>query len=157
MSYRDECFDQIGLKASQRIPLLNGSLECEFRKYEIFEGRYRAFREEGEQLDKPERRDERRPASAVTTGGATSPARTTGQNVSTNGPATMTTAPDTATTTARGKTGTENAVTSAGTTSTTTVRAARAPVSRTPNGNAANCASGEKKGRNKLQISAERG
>ena len=63
LSYRDECFDQIGLKASQRIPLLNGSLECEFRKYEIFEGRYRAFREEGEQLDKPERRDERRPAS----------------------------------------------------------------------------------------------
>ncbi len=63
LSYRDECFDQIGLKASQRIPLLNGPLECEFRKYEIFEGRYRAFREEGEQLDKPERRDERRPAS----------------------------------------------------------------------------------------------
>lgn len=53
LSYRDECFDQIGLKPSQRIPLQNGGLECEFRKYEIFDGKYKEFREGGEALDKP--------------------------------------------------------------------------------------------------------
>ena len=46
LSYREECFDQIGLKASQRIPLFNGALECEFRQYEIFDGKYRAFKEQ---------------------------------------------------------------------------------------------------------------
>ena len=54
LSYRDECFDQIGLKASQRIPLYNGALECEFREYEIFKGTYKGFREDGEKLDKRE-------------------------------------------------------------------------------------------------------
>ena len=38
LSYREECFDQIGLKPSIKIPLYNGSLECEFRKYSLFEG-----------------------------------------------------------------------------------------------------------------------
>ena len=65
LSYRDECFDQIGLKASRRIPLYNGALECEFREYEMFKGKYKEFREDGETLDKPEwkpvRRDDRRP------------------------------------------------------------------------------------------------
>ena len=28
-----ECFDQIGLKPTAKIPLFNGALECEFRKY----------------------------------------------------------------------------------------------------------------------------
>ena len=36
LSYREECFDQIGLKPSIKIPLYNGSLECEFRKYSLF-------------------------------------------------------------------------------------------------------------------------
>ncbi len=27
LSYREECFDQIGLKASQKVPLFNGPLE----------------------------------------------------------------------------------------------------------------------------------
>ena len=62
LSYRDECFDQIGLKPSQRVPLLNGGLECEFRKYEIFDGKYKEFREGGETLDKPQT-DDRRPAA----------------------------------------------------------------------------------------------
>ena len=53
LSYRDECFDQIGLKASVRIPLQNGGLDCEFRKYELFDGKYKEFREGGEALDKP--------------------------------------------------------------------------------------------------------
>lgn len=46
LSYRDECFDQIGLKPSQKIPLYNGALECEFRKYQIFDGKYKAYKSE---------------------------------------------------------------------------------------------------------------
>ena len=47
LSYREECFDQIGLKPSIKIPLYNGSLECEFRKYSLFEGKMKEFRAEG--------------------------------------------------------------------------------------------------------------
>lgn len=46
LSYREECFDQIGLKPSVKIPLYNGALECEFRKYEIFEGKYKEFKKD---------------------------------------------------------------------------------------------------------------
>ena len=55
LSYRDECFDQIGLQATQRIPLMNGALECQFRQYEIFDGKYKAFRSEGEKLHKTDK------------------------------------------------------------------------------------------------------
>ena len=37
LSYREECFEQIGLKPSIKIPVFNGSLECEFRKYALSE------------------------------------------------------------------------------------------------------------------------
>lgn len=47
LSYREECFDQIGLKPSIKIPLYNGSLECEFRKYQIFDGKLKDFRGDG--------------------------------------------------------------------------------------------------------------
>ena len=47
LSYREECFDQIGLKPSLKTPLYNGSLECEFRKYQIFDGKMKDFRSEG--------------------------------------------------------------------------------------------------------------
>ena len=47
LSYREECFTQIGLKPSIKIPVFNGSLECEFRKYQMFDGKMREFREEG--------------------------------------------------------------------------------------------------------------
>ena len=47
-----DCFDQIGLKASARIPLFNGDLDCEFRKYELFSGKYKGFRDEGNELKK---------------------------------------------------------------------------------------------------------
>ena len=47
LSYREECFDQIGLKPSIKIPVFNGSLECEFRKYSIFDGKLKDFRSEG--------------------------------------------------------------------------------------------------------------
>ncbi len=45
LSYRDECFEQIGLKPSEKIALFNGSLECQFRKYQIFDGKYKEFRQ----------------------------------------------------------------------------------------------------------------
>ena len=64
LSYRDECFDKIGLKATKRIPLLNGALDCEFRQYEIFDGKYKDFRAEGEELNKdPKDFKEHRPAA----------------------------------------------------------------------------------------------
>ena len=47
LSYREECFDQIGLKPSIKIPVFNGSLECEFRKYQLFDGKLKVFRSEG--------------------------------------------------------------------------------------------------------------
>jgi putative N6-adenine-specific DNA methylase len=73
LSYRKECFDSIGLKATEKIPLYNGSLECELRKYEIFDGKYKEFRktdelEKGEhhkKLHRPDRhehKDGERPA-----------------------------------------------------------------------------------------------
>ena len=46
LSYREECFDQIGLKPTAKIPLFNGALECEFRKYEIFDGKYKEFKKQ---------------------------------------------------------------------------------------------------------------
>ena len=52
LSYREECFDQIGLKPTRKIAILNGELECSFREYEIFEGKYVHFREAGEELNK---------------------------------------------------------------------------------------------------------
>ena len=47
LSYREECFEQIGLRPSIKFPVYNGSLECEFRKYTIFEGKLKSFRNEG--------------------------------------------------------------------------------------------------------------
>ena len=47
LSYREECFEQIGLNPSIKIPVFNGSLECEFRKYRIFDGKMKDFRHEG--------------------------------------------------------------------------------------------------------------
>ena len=43
----DETFDNIGLKPSMKIPLLNGSLECMLREYVMFDGSYSDFRAEG--------------------------------------------------------------------------------------------------------------
>lgn len=47
LSYREECFREIGLKPSIKIPLYNGSLECEFRRYQMFDGKFNNFRAEG--------------------------------------------------------------------------------------------------------------
>lgn len=56
LSYREECFDQIGLKPSLKIPLYNGSLECEFRKYQIFSGKYKDQLAEGKDIKTAEER-----------------------------------------------------------------------------------------------------
>ncbi len=47
LSYREECFDEIGLKPSLKTPLFNGSLECELRKYVLFQGRLDEHRASG--------------------------------------------------------------------------------------------------------------
>lgn len=47
LSYRDECFAKIGMRPSTRYALFNGALECEFRKYQIFDGKLSERREEG--------------------------------------------------------------------------------------------------------------
>lgn len=56
LSYREECFDQIGLKATEKVPLFNGALECEFRKYEIFDGKYKEYRKKDGEDSSQERR-----------------------------------------------------------------------------------------------------
>ena len=60
LGYKRELFDKIGLKPSAKIPVLNGALECEFRKYEIFDGTYIAYKQsqttEDKNNDKPHTR-----------------------------------------------------------------------------------------------------
>ena len=58
LSYREECFDQIGLKPSIKLPLYNGSLECQFRKYQLFDGKYKEFRTENGDQEFKSRRDD---------------------------------------------------------------------------------------------------
>ena len=38
LSYRDECFDHIGLRPNAKLQLMNGELTCEYRGYELFAG-----------------------------------------------------------------------------------------------------------------------
>ena len=56
LSFREECFEQIGLRPSLKTPLFNGSLECELRKYQIFSGKYKEIREEGREIKTDEER-----------------------------------------------------------------------------------------------------
>ncbi len=56
ISYKQECFDEIGLKPSFKIPLFNGSLDCEFRKYQLFSGKLDAFRAAGGEVKTDEER-----------------------------------------------------------------------------------------------------
>ena len=44
ISYKDECFDMIALRPKQRMKLMNGELECEYRCYELFEGKNKDFK-----------------------------------------------------------------------------------------------------------------
>lgn len=57
IGYREEYFRKIGLSPSLKMPLLNGSLECELREYVIFDGDYRSFRSQGGSI-RSSRKDE---------------------------------------------------------------------------------------------------
>lgn len=50
IAYRAEHFNAIHLSPSQKIELLNGSLECELREYVMFEGDYRSYVAQGGKL-----------------------------------------------------------------------------------------------------------
>ena len=56
ISSRKDCFDRIGLRPSVRIPLLNGELDCELRKYQMFDGSFKDFRKEGNDIKTEEDR-----------------------------------------------------------------------------------------------------
>ena len=60
IGYRDEHFRFIGLAASEKVPMLNGSLECELREYIIFEGDKKSFLAAGGKLKNAPAREERR-------------------------------------------------------------------------------------------------
>lgn len=62
---KNEFVNKIGLAPSVKLPILNGSIECELREYIIFEGDYKSFRREGNRLreiddKKAERRAEKK-------------------------------------------------------------------------------------------------
>ncbi|MDR1500799.1 MAG: THUMP domain-containing protein [Tannerellaceae bacterium] len=44
LSYREECFDKIALHPGERVKLMNGSLACEYRMYEMFEGKNKEYK-----------------------------------------------------------------------------------------------------------------
>ena len=64
LSYRDECFDHIGLRPKEKIRLMNGELTCEYRGYELFAGTnkdYRKAQHEAPPPLRPERPTDRKP------------------------------------------------------------------------------------------------
>jgi putative N6-adenine-specific DNA methylase len=44
LSCKEECFEKIGLRPNRKIKLMNGQLECEFRCYELFEGKNKDYK-----------------------------------------------------------------------------------------------------------------
>lgn len=54
ISAHEECFAAIGFRPSTKIALYNGSIPCEFRKYQVFDGRLSDRREEGMDLKSEE-------------------------------------------------------------------------------------------------------
>lgn len=44
LSYKDECFEKIGLRPSEKMKVINGSLDCEYRHYEVFEGKNKDYK-----------------------------------------------------------------------------------------------------------------
>lgn len=56
ITHHEELFARIGFRPSTRYALFNGSLECEFRKYQIFDGKLKERREEGMDIKTEEER-----------------------------------------------------------------------------------------------------
>ncbi|MDR0795985.1 MAG: THUMP domain-containing protein [Tannerella sp.] len=46
LSYKEECFNHIALRPSKKIKLMNGSLNCEYRCYELFKGKNKEYKTE---------------------------------------------------------------------------------------------------------------
>lgn len=63
IAYKTEHFDHIGLRQSRRVELMNGSLECELRGYELFSGKREDY--------KSRPREPRFPKQRETTSGTT--------------------------------------------------------------------------------------
>ena len=65
ISSKEELFDTIGLRPSVKIQVNNGPIDCEFRKYQLFEGRLDDFRAGGGKVKTEEERsymtEKRRP------------------------------------------------------------------------------------------------
>lgn len=47
ISSKQELFENIGLRASFKVQIFNGKLDCDFRKYQLFEGKLGDYRAEG--------------------------------------------------------------------------------------------------------------
>lgn len=57
LSLHEECFAKIGFRPSTRYILYNGALECELRKYQMFEGKLSERRQEGLDIKSQEERE----------------------------------------------------------------------------------------------------
>lgn len=56
ISSKQELFEHIGLRPSLKIQILNGSIDCDFRKYQMFDGKLGDFRAEGGKVKTDEER-----------------------------------------------------------------------------------------------------
>lgn len=59
IGYHDEYFNEIGLRASLKMPVLNGKLECELREYILFDGDMKSFKAAGGSTATDSRRPEK--------------------------------------------------------------------------------------------------
>jgi putative N6-adenine-specific DNA methylase len=62
LSYKEECFENIALRPNRKIKLMNGSLECEYRCYELFKGKNKDYKTA---LKNRENRDSRFQVSSI--------------------------------------------------------------------------------------------
>ncbi len=56
LSAHEECFAAIGFRPSTKIALYNGSIPCELRKYQVFDGKLKDLREDGYEIKSDEER-----------------------------------------------------------------------------------------------------
>lgn len=56
ISNREEFFANVGMRPSTKYALFNGNIECEFRKYQVFDGKLRQQREKGVDIKSEEER-----------------------------------------------------------------------------------------------------
>ena len=67
LSYKEECFEKIALRPSQKFKLMNGSLVCEYRCYELFKGKNKDYKTA---LQDNKRFDRKEPRKTFTNAGA---------------------------------------------------------------------------------------